>query len=173
MLQRSSYYYKAKKDDQLALRVRIKKIAAVRIRYGWKRIYILLRREGWLVNHKRVHRLYKLDGLSLRHKRPKRHISATSRIVSPMATAKDYCWSMDFVADQLCNGHRIRALTIVDNFSRECLNITVDHSLKGADVVNVMCYINQKYGRIPQRIKVDNVLTSKSSIFLNKNLSSC
>jgi putative transposase len=115
-----------------------------------------LRREGWLINHKRVYRLYKQEGLNLRQKKPKRRVSVANRILCPVVMSKDECWSMDFVADQLFNGHRIRALTIVDNFSRECLNITVDHSLKGEDVVNVMCYINQKYRRIPQRIKVDN-----------------
>ncbi len=67
-MNRSSYYYKANLDEQLVLRLKIKEIAATRIRYGYKRIYVLLRREGWTVNHKRIHRLYKLDGLSLRHK---------------------------------------------------------------------------------------------------------
>lgn len=165
MLQRSVYYYKGTRDDQLALRFRIKEIAAVRIRYGYQRIYVLLRREGWLVNHKRVYRLYQQEGLSLRHKKPKRHISAANRMLSPIAITKDECWSMDFVADQLFNGRRIRALTIVDNFSRECLNITVDHSLKGEDVVNVMCYLYRQFGRIPKRIKVDN-----GSEFISKAL---
>lgn len=155
-MHKSSYYYKPKKDDQLALRLRIKEIAAIRVRYGYQRIYVLLRREGWQINHKRVHRLYKLEGLNLRQKKPKRRVSAAARVLSPAVTAKDECWSMDFVADQLFNGRRIRALTIVDNYSRECLNIAVAHSLKGEDVVAVMCYIRDHLGRKPKRIKVDN-----------------
>jgi len=155
-MHKSSYYYKPKKDDQLALRLRIKEIAAARVRYGYQRIYVLLRREGWSINHKRVHRLYKLDGLNLRQKKPKRRVSAANRILMPAVIAKDECWSMDFVADQLFNGRRIRALTIVDNYSRECLNIAVAHSLKGEDVVAVMCYIRDHLGRKPGRIKVDN-----------------
>lgn len=165
MLQRSVYYYKATRDDQLALRMRIKEIAAVRIRYGYQRIYILLRREGWVINHKRVYRLYRQEGLILRHKKPKRHVSAVSRNLSPIAITKDECWSMDFVMDQLFDRRRIRALTIVDNFSRECLNITVNYSIKGEDVVNVMRYIYRHLGRIPKRIKVDN-----GSEFISKAL---
>lgn len=103
----------------MALRLRIKEIAAIRIRYGYLRIYVLLRREGWFVNRKRVYRLYRQEGLSLRHKRPKRHVSGVTRILRPEVTFLDECWSMDFVADQLFNARRIRALTIVDNFSRE------------------------------------------------------
>ena len=164
-MHRSNYYYKPKKDDQLALRLRINEIAVTRVRYGYQRIYILLRREGWLINHKRVHRLYKLEGLNLRQKRPKRRVSSANRILFPELTNKDECWSMDFVADQLFNGRRIRALTIVDNYSRECLNITAGHSLKGEDVVNVMCYIRSSLGRTPQRIKVDN-----GSEFISKAL---
>ena len=74
----------------------------------------------------------------------------------PAVVEKDECWSMDFVADQLFNGHRIIALTIVDNYSRECLNIAVAYSLKGKDVVAVMCYIRDRLGRKPGCIKVDN-----------------
>lgn len=147
MLQRSVYYYKVTRDDQLALRSRIREIAAVRVRYGYQRIYVLLRREGWLINHKRVYRLYREEGLN---------VSGASRILIPEIDVLNECWSMDFVADQLFNGRRIRVLTIVDNFSRECLNITVGHSLKGEDVVKVMYYIKYQIGRIPQRIKVDN-----------------
>ena len=155
LLQRSSYYYKGNRDEQLALRTRIKEIAATRIRYGYYRIYILLRREGWLVNHKRVYRLYCIEGLILRHKKYKR-VNATQRLLLPIASHVDECWSMDFVADQLFNGRRIRALTIVDNYSRECLNITVDYSIKGDDVVATMYYIYNTFGRKPNRIKVDN-----------------
>ena len=76
---RSSVRYLSTKPDQAALRLRIRDLARTRVRYGYYRIYILLRREGWMVNHKRVYRLYREDGLSLRLKRPRRHVSAASR----------------------------------------------------------------------------------------------
>ena len=155
-MNRSSYYYRPKKDSQEALRKRIKEISQTRVRYGYRRIYVLLRREGWQVNHKKVYRLYKAEGLSLRFKRPKRKVSAAHRLARPVLTAINQCWSMDFVADQLFNGRRIRALTIVDNFSRECLAIPVAHSLKGEDVVMTMDAIKQFYKRVPMRIQVDN-----------------
>ena len=120
------------------------------------------------MNHKRVHRLYKEEGLNLRSKRPKRKVSAVNRMEQPALTNKDQYWSMDFVSDQLFNGRKIRALTIVDNFSRECLNIHVDHSVKGEDVVHIMCYIQEELRRKPERIKVDNVLTLESRINLGK-----
>jgi putative transposase len=119
MLQRASWYYRSRKDEQAALRMRIKEIAAVRIRYGYLRIHVLLKREGWKINHKRVYRLYREEGLNLRAKRPKRRVSAAPRVGRPEITEMNQCWSMDFVSDTLFNGRRFRALTIVDNLSRE------------------------------------------------------
>ena len=134
----------------------MKEIAKTRPRYGYRRIHVLLQREGWHVNHKKIERLYKEEGLSLRYKRPKRRISAAHRLARPNLTSINQCWSMDFVADQLFNGRRLRALTIVDNFSRECMAIAVEHALKGEDVVAIMNRIFHMTGRIPQRIQVDN-----------------
>jgi putative transposase len=105
---------------------RIRDLAAVRTRYGYYRIYILLCREGWLVNHKRVYRLYRDDGLSLRLRRPRRNVSAASRERQPAATAANELWSMDFVSDALFDGRRLCALTVVDAFTREALAIDVD-----------------------------------------------
>jgi putative transposase len=118
LLQRSVYYYKPIKSSQTPLRSRIKELAAARVRYGYQRIYILLRREGWKVNHKRVYRLYCEEGLHLRSKRPKRRISAAHRANRPEATRVNESWSMDFVSDNLFNGHRIRSLTVVGNTSK-------------------------------------------------------
>ena len=156
MSSRSTQYYRSHKSGDDALRARIKEIAQNRVRYGSPRIYVLLRREGWSVNHKKVERIYREEGLSLRLKRPKRRVSAAHRQLMPSPTSINQCWSMDFVADQLFNGRRLRSLTIVDNFSRECLAITVDHQLKGEDVVNTMKHIYAYTGRKPERIKVDN-----------------
>lgn len=121
---RSAHRYVSRQPPQDALRRRIRELARSRVRYGYKRIHILLKREGIHVNKKRVHRLYCLEGLQLRAKRPRRHVSAATR--QPPKTkpqAPNLSWSMDFVSDQTGNGQRFRALTIVDVFTRECLAV--------------------------------------------------
>lgn len=120
------------------IRKRIEEIAAVRIRYGYMRIYVLLRREGWMVNHKRVHRIYRLAGLNLRSKRPKRKRMAAHRLQRPEVLSPNDCWTMDFVSDQLFDNRRFRALTIIDQFTRECLAIHADQSIRGERVVELM-----------------------------------
>ena len=137
-LQRASFAYKACGRDDTVLRQRLRELAQVRVRYGSQRLYILLRREGWMDNHKRVHRLYCLEGLNLRSKRPRRNRAAAHRLERLPLGQLHQSWSMDFVADNLFDGRKIRALTIVDNFSRQCLAIHVGQSLKGEDVVAVM-----------------------------------
>ncbi len=92
---RSSQRYRSSRDDRASLRLRIGEIAAVRVRYGYPRIHILLRREGWAVNRKRVYRLYCQEGLSLRHKRPRRHVMAARRSERAVATRPNEGWSMD------------------------------------------------------------------------------
>lgn len=163
---RSLHYFKpqGRRDDR-AVRQRIKEIAETRIRYGCTRIHVLLRREGWQDNHKRTYRIYKEEGLNLRSKRPRRNKAAAHREKHPPLTSANECWSMDFVADALFDGRRFRALTIVDNYSRECLEIEVGQSLKGEDVVRVMERMKLIRGVVPERIKVDN-----SSEFISKAL---
>jgi len=121
-------------------------------RNGYGRIYTLLRREGWRVNHKRVYRLYKLEGLNLRSKRPRRNRAAAHRLERLDEVRPHQAWSMDFVA----NGRRFRALTVVDNYSRHGLAIRVGQSLRGDDVVAVMDRIKARHGTTPDRIQVDN-----------------
>lgn len=135
--------------------MRIKEIAATRVRYGYKRIHVLLGREGWRVNHKRVYRLYREEGLSLRMKRPKRRVAAAHRSLRQMASAINEAWSMDFVCDSLFNGKRFRALTIVDDFTRECLAIFVDVGIKGKQVADTLGFLKLVRG-LPKRIRVDN-----------------
>ena len=137
--------------------LRIRDLAATRTRYGYFRIYILLRREGWFVNHKRVYRLYRQDGLSLRLKRPRRNVSAANRERQPAASAANEMWSMDFVSDALFDGRRLRALTVVDAFTREALAIDVDQGIKGEQVVEAMARIAMIRGA-PKTIRVDNGL---------------
>lgn len=152
----SVYYYRSRRSPDTALRERIKEIATTRVRYGYQRIHVLLRREGWRVNHKKVYRIYREEGLNLRSKRPRRRVAAAHRMERPEIITIDQCWSMDFVADNLFDGRRIRSLTIVDNFSRECMAIHVDYSIKGTHVVGVMDAIQTLNGRQPKRIQVDN-----------------
>ena len=90
------------------------------------------------MNHKRVYRLYRQDGLSLRLKRPRRNVSAANRERQPASSAANEMWSMDFVSDALFDGRRLRALTVVDAFTREALAIDVDQGIKGKQVVQAM-----------------------------------
>lgn len=85
--------------------MRLKELSAARVRYGYLRLHVLLRREGWQVNHKRVYRLYKLEGLSLRLKTPKKRINR-QRVEGPPVASPNECWSTDFVAERLASGHR-------------------------------------------------------------------
>jgi putative transposase len=165
MLARSLAYYKAHGRDDGPVRQRIKEIAATRVRYGVVRVHVLLQREGWPDNFKRVRRIYREEGLNLRTKRPRRVRAARHRKEQLQFTAPDQCWSMDFVSDTLFDGRRFRALTVVDNFSRECLEIEVGQSLKAEDVVRVMERMKLLRGSVPQRIKVDN-----GSEFISKAL---
>ena len=152
---RSSVRYQSIKADQTPLIMRIRDLARTRTRYGYFRLYILLRREGWRVNHKRVHRLYREDGLGLRLRRPRRHVTAARRERQPGPGAPNQLWSMDFVSDALFDGRRLRALTVVDAFTREALAIDVDQGIRGEQVVEAMKRIAAIRGA-PRTIRVDN-----------------
>jgi putative transposase len=154
-MSRSWYAYKSVPRDASALVMRIKEIATTRVHYGYRRVHVMLKREGWQDNHKRVYRLYQQEGLSLRLKRPKRNKSARLRQPKHLVTAMNQIWSMDFVADALFDGRRLRALTVVDNYTRESLAIDVGQSLKGEDVVTTLNRIAAQRG-LPMTIKVDN-----------------
>jgi putative transposase len=154
-LDRSTYHYRHRRPEQAPLRKRIRELAETRVRYGYRRIHVLLRREGWMVNHKRVRRLYTEEGLQLRNKTPKRKVSAKLREDRAVATAPNECWSMDFLSDQLFDGRKIRVLTIVDNFTRLSPAIDVRPSYRGIDVVDTLERIAPIHGR-PKRIRVDN-----------------
>ena len=146
---RSTFQYKLTRPPQTALRLRIREIAESRIRYGYKRIHVLLKREGIQVNKKRVHRLYCLEGLQLKSKRPRRrHLSASHRRPRPAckATAPHEAWSMDFVMDQLHSGQKFRILTMVDVFTREWLVAHVGQRLGGDDVVKALDAVLRQQG---------------------------
>ena len=161
---RSTHRYRSRGDPQWFLRMRLRDLAQSRVFYGYRRLHILLLRDGWRINHKRTYRLYTEESLTMRTKRPRRRRSAVQRLVRPVVTAPDQCWSMDFVADALADGRRFRALTIVDHFSRESVGIEVGASLTGQHVVEVLRRLN-RLGRRPQWITVDN-----GSEFISKAL---
>jgi len=152
---RSSHRYQSVRDDQAALRIRIRDLAASRPRYGYKRLHVLLRREGLLVNAKLVYRLYCEEGLGIRRRSPKRRKSCQVRQAQPAAQRTNEHWSMDFMSDQLFNGQRFRLLTLVDNFSRESLAIHVGQHISGDDVVRVLEGVVRERGK-PGKIQVDN-----------------
>ncbi len=135
--------------------MRIKEITNTRVHYGYRRVHVMLRREGFRDNVKRVYRLYREAGLSLRLKRPRRNKAARWRQPTQLVTAINDIWSMDFVADALFDGRKLRMLTVVDNYTRECLAIDVGQSLKGEDVVRALNAIVAQRG-LPATIKTDN-----------------
>lgn len=135
--------------------MRLKELAAIRVGYGYRRLHIMLQREGWVINHKRVYRLYRDEGLGLRKKPPRRRVASMKRELRPTATEQNEAWSMDFVADELFDGSRIRVLTLVDNHTRESLALKPGQRIRGIDVVEVLEAVTKVKG-FPKRIKVDN-----------------
>ena len=144
---RSVHRYISIARDQAYLIKRIRKITSIRIRYGYKRIHVLLKREGWPVNHKQVYRLYCREDLQMRLKPPRRRVSIKIRQERTLALKKNACWSMDFVSDELFDGRRIRILTIVDNFTRESLCVSVRQRYKGVDVEEMLSAVIQELGQ--------------------------
>ena len=154
-LSRSVWFCCSCKDEQVALRQRIRDLAASRTRYGYRRIHVLLQREGWPINHKRVYRLYCEMGLQMRHKTPRRRVQAKLSENRRPAEQRNDCWSMDFVADQTFDGRRLRILTIVDNFSRVSPAIGVRRKYTGYDVVRTLEDATRRHG-MPGTIRLDN-----------------
>ncbi len=136
------------------VRAPLRELAAQRPRFGYRRLALLLRREGWTVNDKRVYRLYRADGLAVR-RRKRRKLAAGTRIVLAAPTRPNQRWSMDFMGDTLANGRTFRTLNLVDDCSRECLEIEVDTSLSGVRVARVLDRIAETRP-LPAVIVVDN-----------------
>ena len=152
---RATYHYRSKRTGQAVLMKRIKEIAETRVRYGYRRIHVLFRREGWEVNVKRICRLYREMGLQLRNKTPKRRVKAKLRGDRTSATAANDIWAMDFVHDQLFDGKKIRVLTIVDTFTRMAPAIDVRRSYRGSNVVETLERVSLEIG-YPKTIRLDN-----------------
>jgi putative transposase len=151
---RATLRYEHHRDPQDALRVRLRELAGSRVRYGYRRLTVMLRREGWEVNAKRIYRLYTEEGLIVRTQK-RRQRAQRQRIPSGQAIRPNQKWSMDFVAQRLADGRWIRVLTVVDQFTRECLLLFADTALSGEKVAVALDAVVGRRGA-PQSITVDN-----------------
>lgn len=153
-LSRTVLHYEPKADpSNAALEQRLVELAHERRRFGYRRLHALVRREGVLVNHKRVWRLYQKAGLAVRRRRRRRGV-AVDREPLAVPTAPNQVWSMDFVMDALSNGRRVKCLTIVDDFTKESVDIVPDHSIPGLYVTRVLDQAAQFRG-LPAAIRTD------------------
>lgn len=150
---RSAVRRRSSRRDDAPLRRRLRELAAEKPRWGSPMLIWRLRQEGWPDNHKRIRRLYRLEGLAVR-RRKKKHV-AVARVPQPAACAPNDRWAMDFVCDTLRSGRAFRALTILDTYTRECVAIEVDVSLGSARVVMALEQLAGTRGR-PRTIVVDN-----------------
>ena len=138
----------------MALRLRLRELAGSRVRYGYRRLTVLLRREGWRVNAKRVYRLYRDEGLQVRTaKRTKR--DGQARVALAGASRPNQRWSMDFVSDRFADGRWFRILTVVDQYTRECLCVHAERSQTGKKVAEQLNRIIARRGT-PESITSDN-----------------
>jgi putative transposase len=151
---RSSCRYQARRRDDEELRERLRELAGERRRFGYRRLTVLLRREGWPVNHKRVYRIYGEEGLTVR-RRPRKRLKAEGRTPWVLPTGANQAWTMDFTHDNLASGRKFRTLNLMDGFTRESPRIEVDTSLPGLRVVRVLEEVACQRGH-PQAIQVDN-----------------
>ena len=160
-MHRGSWRYRRREPNDEALRMRLRELAAERVRFGYRRLWAMLRREKnadgtqrWAVNHKRVHRIYREEGLAMRRKQAKR-LRAAARAPSELPTRANQVWTMDFTKDRLASGRSFRTLNLMDGYTREALWIEVDTSLPGQRVVRVLEGLKQTRG-VPEVMQVDN-----------------
>jgi len=154
---RTSFSYKPKdnKPDEAIIRAKLKELADKRKRFGCPRLQVLLRREGFAINHKRTERIYKEEGLSIRIRR-RRKMASTLRTEVPRPTHANHIWSMDFMKDALSSGRRLKVLPIIDEYTKKCFKIEVDTSINGVRVVRTLNDIALKEEGLPEIIIVDN-----------------
>ena len=155
LLRRSTWYRRSQARDQAPLRMRIRELAMTRPRFGYLRIHVMLRREGWAINRKRVHRLYRLEGLQVRMRVRRRKRLSLHRGPVPQPTAVNQHWSMEFVHDQLLDGRRVRVLTVIDQWSRESVSVEPGFSLSGESVAEILDRV-ARHRPLPKAITVDH-----------------
>jgi putative transposase len=159
-MNRGSWRYQRKERNDATLRNRLRELAGERPRFDYRRLYRMLRREKengtakWVVNHKRVYRLYREEGLAMRRRKSKR-FRAEARVPLELPTRVNQMWTMDFTRDSLASGRKFRTLNLMDGYTREALWIEVDNSLPGLRVVRVLERVAQERS-VPEAIQVDN-----------------
>ncbi|CTQ63270.1 Integrase core domain protein [Roseibium album] len=142
----TTYRYKSRRSGQAALEQRIREICQTRVRFRYRRVYVLLRRVGWIINQKKTRRIYNELGLQLRNKHPKRRVKAKLREDRQEAVEPNDVWAMDFVHDQLATGRKIRVLTVIDKYSRYVPALDPRFSYRGEDVVRTLEIVCKQIG---------------------------
>ena len=150
-------------EEDRTLTARLRELAEQRPRFGYRRLHVLLKREGQRINHKRVYRLYRAEGLAVRRKARKK-LAARERLQKPLVSAANQRWSMDFMSDQLASGQRFRVLNVVDDFTRECLVMHVGTSITGADVARLLTKV------LAERAQPATIVTDNGPEFISKAL---
>jgi putative transposase len=153
--ERATQRYKSRRDPQVALRMRVKELAETRVRYGYRRLHVLLQREGWRTNHKRTYRIYSEEGLSIRTRSPKRRRACRYRSGRSEIGAANDCWAMDFVSDRLFDERPFRILAIVDCHTREALATSARTNFRAYQVIEELDRLAKLRGK-PRSIRVDN-----------------
>jgi transposase InsO family protein len=148
-------YVARKRQDEVRMVKKIHELAICNGRYGYRRIAVLLRREGWKVNRKRVHRIWKAEGLSLPLRRPRRHRVGPAGEIVNKAECPNHVWSYDFVEDRTERGSKLRILAIIDEYTRECLAIRIAPSIPSSAVIDVLKWLFLTRG-VPEHIRSDN-----------------
>lgn len=164
LLNRSTFYKELCPRNHDDLKLRIRDIALSRPRYGWRRIWAVLRGDGYQVNKKLVHKLYRQLGLSLRWRKSKRRKSHL-RVLPPPASRPNQRWSLDFMSEKLSSGPKFRIFNVIDIFSRKCLTCTVSRSFPSKKVIEELDKIARKLGGYPEFITLDNGTEFTSLIF--------
>ncbi len=164
LIPRSTFRFQRDKQRDEALRTRLIELAQDKPRYGYRRLLVLIRWGGTVVNHKRLFRIYRAAGLSVKRKRRKQLVRACQPRALP--TAPNQEWSLDFVHDRIASGRSIRILAVVDTFTRECLKLEVETSFASQRVTRVLDEVIAERGR-PQRLVMDNGSELTSRHFLS------
>jgi putative transposase len=153
---RSLIRYRSRKRPDTALRARLRELATTRLSFGARRLHLLLRREGVVVNHKRVHRLYVEEGLQLTPRRRPRRRAHTTRRPPIIVSRPGERWAMDFMHDTLADGRTIRVFTLVDVYSRECVALAAAARFTGTDVAELLRQAAARTGGLPAIVQCDN-----------------
>jgi putative transposase len=159
-LPRGTMRYQIQRDPQSALRLRLRELAATRVRYGYRRLTVLLKREGFKVNAKRIYRLYKEEGLTVRTKSRKK-LASRSRVPLSIAVRPNQRWSMDFIHERTDDGRSFRVLSIIDQFTRECVALVADRAMTGAKVVAALDQALQQ--GVPNQSRLPRITEVSSS----------